>query len=414
MDLRHLASLIGKQAPALALRRLVIDSRQVGPADCFVAIPGARVNGEDFVEEAFARGASCCISAHLHPQGLLVEDTVEALQKMAQKSLEKVSVYAITGAMGKTTTKHFIATLMDGRLPVSPANYNTQISLPLAVLNELGSAKEIFLEMGMTESGNLKRLIEIAPPKIALITHLPKVIEDYIHAARFATLEELIEAKYEIFTSPKLELALVPDDLPRPKTQAEVRVFSLTDPSADYALIEDQYYEKGKHRLTLPLNFPKHHMRNFLSGIAYARALGACLEQIEQRAPLFELPPMRFEKKVAGGIEIISDAYNASPEAMLAAFDVLPKEKKKIALLGEMLMLGPYAKVGHAKVLKAAQKTFDHVICYGKAWGGAILSRDELIEKIVPLAQPGSLIYVKGSRDLGLEVVVENLMGALT
>ena len=382
MNLEDLASLIGKQAPDLPFRQLVIDSRTVRPADCFVAIPGARVNGEDFVEEAFARGASCCISTRPHPQGLLVEDTVDALQQMAKKRLEDVSIYAITGAMGKTTTKHFVKTLMQSRFPTTPANYNTQISLPLAVLNELGKAEEIFLEMGMTESGNLKRLIEIAPPKVAMITCLPKEIGDYIHAYNFTSLDQLIEAKYEIFTSPNLELALVPDDLPRPETDAEIRIFSLTDKEADYALVGEKYYEKGEDLLTFSLDFPKHHRRNFLAGIAYARALGASLEQIEKRAPLFELPPMRFEKKIAGGVEIISDAYNASPEAMIAAFEALPKEQKKIALLGAMLWLGPYTGAGHAKVLEAARKTFDHVICYGETWEVETCPREKLVGTI--------------------------------
>lgn len=413
MNLRNLARLIGKEAPDLSFRRLAIDSRAIELGDCFVAIRGARVDGEDFVAEAFARGASCCISQRPHPQGLHVTDTVAALQAMAQKKLEDVSIYAITGAMGKTTTKHFVNTLMQGRFPVTPNNDNTQISLPLTVLNQLGEAKEIFLEMGMTEPGNLARLVEIAPPKVAMVTYLPKVIEDYIHAASFSSIEELIEAKYEIFNSPRLELALVPDDLPRPKIEAEIRLFSLTDQTADYALIGDQYYEKGEHLLTLPHLFPSHHVRNFLAGIAYARALGASLEEIEARAPLFELPPMRFEKIEAGGIEIISDAYNASPEAMIAAFGALPKGKRKIALLGEMLMLGPYAPIGHAKVLAAARETFDHVICYGKAWDEGGVHRDLLVEKILQVAQPGDIVYVKGSRNLGLEVVVENLTQAL-
>lgn len=413
MNLQNLAKLIGKKAPDVPLRRLVIDSRSITAGDCFVAIRGARFDGEDFISDAFARGASCCISRNPHPRGLCVEDTVEALQAMAQKQLEGISIYAITGAMGKTTTKHFVNTLMQGRFPVTPNNYNTQISLPLAALNELGEAKEIFLEMGMTESGNLKRLVEIAPPKVAMITYLPKVIEDYIHAASFTSIEELICAKYEIFRSPKLELALVPDDLPEPRTDAEIRRFSLTNKEADYALIGDKYYEKGEHLLTLPLDFPSHHVRNFLAGIAYARALGASLEQIQERAPLFELPPMRFEKIEAGGVEVISDAYNASPEAMIAAFDALPKGKKKIALLGEMLMLGPYARVGHAKVLKAAQKSFDHVLCYGKTWEVETCPREELVEMICALAGPGDLVYVKGSRDLGLEGVVKDLVEAL-
>lgn len=422
MNLSQVADLLELKAPSIPIRRFVVDSRHIEKGDCFVALKGARTDGHDFMDAAFSKGASCCIAEKPHPRSLLVDDSLAALQRIAQKRLEKCAVYGLTGAMGKTTTKHFVQRLMPGAFPVTPANYNTRISLPLTVLNELGEASSIFLEMGMTETGDLKRLIEIAPPTVAMVTYIPSALEDYIHAAAFSSLKEVFDAKMEIFQSPKLEKALLPDDLPfpAPPIQAEIESFSLKDKGADYALIlsdRAEYFEKGKLQLSLPRPFPDHHARNFLCGIAYARALGASLEQIAERAPLFELPPMRFEKRESGGLTVISDAYNASPEAMITAFSSLPKAKRRIGVLGEMLMLGRFDQVGHHKVLQEALKYFDHLYCYGKRWTGLdgdfqlFENRDALTAALMGEVQRGDLIYVKGSRDLGLERVVDELMG---
>jgi len=494
----------------LCINNVRIDSREVEKGDLFVCLPGDRVHGHSFIEQAVKNGAIAALveedyvssSANSIPL-VRVPDTLSALQSLAKNVVEREQpeIIAITGAMGKTTTRQFLFHLLEGQKEVEEAlygtssegstissalsemaensslgianpegvealstligkarqvepesegkasfiaqssrNFNSQAGLPVTILNELQGYKLWILEMAMSEPGNLKTLVHIAPPSYALITFMPAAIEDYVHAAAFETIEDAVHAKCEIFESEKLKMAFIPDDLPDLETTvaniyADRCLFSFTDPLADFfcEIIEDNtqiteerkktsvaIYEKREKKLEVDLYFPKHHIRNFFIAIVIARALGLSWEKIEKRKGNFSLPPMRFEVIEKGGVTIISDAYNASPEAMRLAIEAMPDTGgKKLAVLGEVLMLGAHAFKGHEKALRFAEQKLDHVFCYGKNWEGLegnftlFQNKEDVVQTVLKNVRPGDVVLIKGSRGCALEEVVSGVLSKL-
>ena len=196
-----------------------VDSRLVKQGNLFFALKGAHVDGHQFLSAAAVNGAVAAVvnESYNGPDfGLLlikVPDPLIALQELAKSVLQqrKSKIVAVTGSLGKTTTKDFITTLLKSKYSVScsPGNSNSQIGLPLTILNHTDGAEDVLvLEMGMTHSGQIKQLLQIAPPDIAVMTTVALV-----HAGNFNSLEDIARAKAEVLTHPKTTLGVIPHDV---------------------------------------------------------------------------------------------------------------------------------------------------------------------------------------------------------
>lgn len=346
-----------------------IDSRRVEPGDTFIAIGG----GHEYIEDALARGA-----AHIISEG----DTLLHLQELA-RARPKPKVVAVTGSVGKTTTKEYIAAMLRQRWRVyaTPGNQNSQIGLPLSVLEAPDDAEVWVLEMAMSEPGQIRRLTEIAPPDIALIT---KVV--YKHAENFNSLEEIREAKREIFSQPGIHI----EEYPR-----EVKGWT----------------------------GPPHLAENFAAAAAVARAMGLSEEEIYAA----ELPGVsqRFSVTSRKGITVVDDTYNTCAASITGALQSLP-QGRRIGFLSEMRELGKFSDAQHDEVGHKLLEELDILYCIGEGakrweqiWRAAgkpcrhLDDAEALLAAAKEEAQPGDVLLFKGSRVYALEKIVSRLLQAL-
>ncbi len=376
----------------------VIDSRQVIPGSLFVAIPGENVDGHDFVEEAFRRGASFALIQRdmngsfrtldlravlsieafpreelTPPMCLRVENTVTALQQIARYWRRKLDlrVIGITGSVGKSTTKEMVAEVLSTRYRTlkSPGNLNNEIGLPLTILRLSSGHQRAVLEMGFYVPGEIAFLCDIALPQVGVVTNIGTV-----HAERAGSQEAIARGKSELVQAlpPAPEgVAILNFDDPwvrrmEEKTKARVFFYGL---SREANLWADNVVGLGlegiRFRLhyqgeTLHVRIPligRHSVHTALRAAAVGLAEGMnwqeILEGLHQGHTQLRLAAVRAQT----GALLLDDTYNASPESMLAALNLLDElGGRKVAVLGDMLELGPYERTGHEMVgLRAAQ-----------------------------------------------------------
>ena len=378
----------------------VIDSRQVIPGSLFVAIPGEKADGHDFIEEAFRRGASFALIQRdvngtfrtidlravlsvdslpgedlASPLCLRVENTVTALQQIARYWRRKLDlrVVGITGSVGKSTTKEMVAEVLSTRYRTlkSPGNLNNEIGLPLTILRLSSGHQRAVLEMGFYVPGEIAFLCDIALPQIGVVTNIGTV-----HAERAGSQEAIARGKAELVQAlpPAPEgVAILNFDDPwvrqmEEKTKARVFFYGL---SREANLWADNVVGLGlegiRFRLhyqdeTLHVRIPligRHSVHTALRAAAVGLVEGMnwqeILEGLHQGHTQLRLAAVRSQT----GALLLDDTYNASPESMLAALNLLDElGGRKVAVLGDMLELGPYERSGHEMVgLRAAQVT---------------------------------------------------------
>jgi len=376
----------------------VIDSRQLIPGSLFVAIPGEQVDGHDFIGEAFKRGASFALiqrdvdasfrtldlrsvtSAEslternfATPLCLRVENTVTALQQIARYWRRKLDlrVIGITGSVGKSTTKEMATEVLSTRYRTlkSPGNLNNEIGLPLTVLRLSSGHQCAVLEMGFYVPGEIAFLCDIALPQVGVVTNIGTV-----HAERAGSQEAIARGKAELVQAlPPAPggVAILNFDDPwvrkmEEKTKARVFFYGL---SPEAHLWADNVVGLGldgiRFRLhyageTLHVKIPligRHSVHTALRAAAVGLVEGMnwqeILEGLMQGHTQLRLAAVRSET----GALLLDDTYNASPESMLAALNLLDElDGRKVAVLGDMLELGPYERGGHEMVgLRAAQ-----------------------------------------------------------
>jgi UDP-N-acetylmuramoyl-tripeptide--D-alanyl-D-alanine ligase len=378
----------------------VIDSRQVIPGSLFVAVPGEKVDGHDFVEEAFRRGASFALiqrddvaggsirtldlrsvssldsfprEALTSPMCLRVENTVTALQQIARYWRRRLNlrVIGITGSVGKSTTKEMVAEVLSTRYRTlkSPGNLNNEIGLPLTILKLSSGHQRAVLEMGFYVPGEIAFLCDIALPHIGVVTNIGTV-----HAERAGSQEAIARGKAELVQAlpPAPDgVAVLNFDDPwvrqmEEKTKARVFFYGL---SREANLWADNVVGLGlegiRFRLhyqgeTLHVRIPligRHSVHTALRAAAVGLVEGVSwqeiLEGLRQGHTQLRLAAVRTQT----GALLLDDTYNASPESMLAALNLLDElDGRKVAVLGDMLELGPYERSGHEMVgLRAAQ-----------------------------------------------------------
>src|SRR5918996_77283 len=376
----------------------VVDSRQVIPGSLFVAIPGEKVDGHDFIGDAFKRGASFAliqrdvgasfrtldlrsvtsVESFVNPDltpplCLRVENTVTALQQIARYWRRKLDlrVIGITGSVGKSTTKEMATEVLSTRYRTlkSPGNLNNEIGLPLTMLRLSSGHQRAVLEMGFYIPGEIAFLCDIALPQVGVVTNIGTV-----HAERAGSQEAIARGKAELVQAlpPAPEgVAILNFDDPwvrkmEEKTKARVFFYGLSPEAhlwADHVVglgldgIRFRLHYQGEALyVRIPL-IGRHSVHTALRAAAIGLAEGMnwqeILEGLNQGHTQLRLAAVRSQT----GALLLDDTYNASPESMLAALNLLDElEGRKVAVLGDMLELGPYERGGHEMVgLRAAQ-----------------------------------------------------------
>jgi UDP-N-acetylmuramoyl-tripeptide--D-alanyl-D-alanine ligase len=399
--------------------RVTIDSRDVGPGDLFVGLPGAHVDGGRFAAQALAAGAWGVLVAPEHaaaaqcaPAGVLLadEDPLRALGDLARAWRRALGarVIGITGSTGKTTTKDLLAamTAQQRRTVATAQNLNTEIGLPLTVLGAPEGTEVLVLEMAMRGRGQIAQLTAIAEPDVGVVVNVGPV-----HLELLGSIEAIAATKAELIAGLRPgATAVVParEPLLDPHGRADVTTvtFGAGGDVDDLAGLE--------------LPFSSAHMRlDALAALAAARAIGV---QPTGRLDV-ALSAMRGQRlELPGPIVVVEDCYNANPMSMRAALDDLAvsASARRVAVLGDMLELGPDEERFHAEVGAHAQATgVDLLITVGPlaarmtdAFDGethAVADAAEAAALVPELLAPGDTVLVKASRGVGLELVGRSL-----
>lgn len=435
-----------EQIPA---RGVSINSRTASSDDVFVAIKGDKFDGHDFLPAAAEAG---CIAAVVSqgqeiPADYLkkfragvvgVADTREALMDLAAyyRSVIPATVVAVTGSNGKTTVKRMIDHILRTRLTGSPSpkSFNNEIGVPLTLLDASGGDDYIVCEVGTSAPGEIAKLTRIIKPDIAVITniapaHLEKFVSlEHIAAEKAALLGWLGERDTAVVwaDSPELDRALksYPMRMIRfgQSADAQLRLTGYESASG-----RQRFQINDRHWASMPLP-GKHNAVNALAAIAVCARFGFSQEDAVAALGDFAGVEMRLEQIDLGGIGIINDAYNANPASCRAAIDVLADcdGQRRIFVVGDMLELGPRSEELHAELGRdVASKPIDMVIGIGA--GGRIVAENvdrhsqgketlvfdstaEAGREIGQLLRDGDVVLLKGSRAMGLEKIIEELM----
>ncbi|GAC1655158.1 MAG: UDP-N-acetylmuramoyl-tripeptide--D-alanyl-D-alanine ligase [Candidatus Dormibacteraceae bacterium] len=403
---------------------VVTDSREAQPGSLFFALRGTAMDGHDFIPDAIGRGATGVVVekpvAAAGAEMILVPDAWAALYDLAGSVLTAVHpvVVGVTGSNGKTSTKEMLAAALAPRFGVlaTAGNLNTETGVPLTILRlEAGRHDALVLEMGMQGPGEIARLAELARPAVGVVTGIGTV-----HIEYFESVEGIARAKAELVQAlPADGLAVLNHDDPftpllRELSAAPVRTFGLE--GGDYRGLD---YHDGRFTVrgvAVELGLRgRHQARNALAALAAADHLGVPLAEAAAAIRDVRLLEHRYQAiATAAGYEVIDDAYNASPESMLAAFDTLadqPVVGRRLGVLGEMRELGPLAANAHREVGGRARAVFD-AVCVIDTGNGRLLAeaagaelvadRDAAADWVRSHAQPGDVVLVKASHGVGL------------
>ena len=442
LTLRNIAqwakgTLVGEDRPIIDW---AIDSRKVNKGDLFVAIRGARADGHDFIPEITAAGAAACVVSQPIDSALpyvLVEDTVKALGDIARKwtALCDIPVIAVTGSVGKTTTKSLMAAIMaqHHHTLATPGNFNSEIGLPLSLLKLNATHQSVVLEMGAGRRGDIAYLCDVAQPNIAVITRAAAV-----HVATFGSIDDVAKTKGEIYEGLRSQgVAIINADDPfasywkglvKDKTVITVGLENKADVFAsqiqDLGLMGSDFvlHLPNGESLAIHMPFPgRHNVQNALAAAAAAYAAEVPIQTIKQGIERAENVGGRLQVKTVCGYQIIDDSYNANPTSLRAAIDVLSAlTGEKILVTGDMLELGPTEKEDHFNVgCYAKEKGVRSLFGYGllsqetvRGFGeGAThyASHDALAAALRAMLTQQSVVLVKGSRGMKMEKVIEAL-----
>jgi UDP-N-acetylmuramoyl-tripeptide--D-alanyl-D-alanine ligase len=418
--------------------RVVVDSREVRPGDLFAGLRGAHEDGGRFAPAALEAGAWGALVGREHAAELAARDgdawvlaspdPLRSLQLLARAWRRELGcpTVGITGSTGKTSVKDIARALLPMRVHASRENFNTEIGLPLAILEAPAETEALVLEMAMRGTGQIAELSEIAEPGVAAITNVGPV-----HLELLGTLEAIVEAKAEILAALGPEgRAVIPADAEAlaPHLQDELATITF-GPGGDVFAIGSEVggretdamiaTPQGEQRFRFPFA-EAHNLTNATCAIAIGLALDAPLAEMARRAPQITFSRLRGELiELPGGIVLVNDCYNANPMSMRAALDhlaSLSSAGRRVAVLGEMKELGPDADKYHREVGAHARS-----LGIGPIVGVGELAREYApdswapsAEDAVPLAdrmlEPRDAILIKGSRSVGLELVTDELV----
>ena len=430
--------------PAAPVLGVVADSRDAHPGALFVAISGERVDGHDFAAAAVGAGAVAVLGARaLAVPTIVVDDPVTALGRLATHTLARLpemTVVAITGSSGKTSTKDLIAQVVDPPVVSPMGSYNTEVGLPLTVLRVDESTRVLVLEMGMRGLGHIRTLCRIARPDISVVTNVGTA-----HLELLGTRENIALAKGEIVEELDPEgIAILNADDPRVaamarRTRGRVVTYgtgSDADIRAEGVVLDEQArpgftlsHGSRSAWVSLPMH-GVHMVSNALAAAAVGLVTGVDLHDVTRRLAQ-AVPRSRWRMEVSersDGTVIVNDAYNANPESMRAGLEALAAMaggRTTWAVLGEMKEIGPQSGSEHEAIGAYAQRLgIARIIAVGagaeaiaigaRAAGHteaiAVDSVDEALAELAAGVRPGDVVLVKASRSVGLEAVAARLL----
>ena len=437
----------------------VIDSRLASPGSLFVAIKGESTDGHDHLAEAFELGATLAlidrdvdpdfqvvdltnVEAVDPPLSLRVENTVEALQAVAKFWREQLDlrVIGITGSVGKSTTKELVAEVLQQRYRThkNEGNLNNEIGLPLSLLKITSEDERAVLEMGFYVPGEIALLGEIAKPQVGVVTNISEV-----HLERAGTMEAIAKGKGELIESlpaaPEgVAILNIDDPVVRgmaERTNARVFYYGLSEEADLWASdieglgLEGVRFVFHHASETFSVRVPllgRHSVHTALRAAAVGLIEGLSWPQI--LSGLTETPTQLRLVAVdgPGGSLILDDTYNAAPESMLAALNLLEElDGRRIAVLGDMLELGEFEERGHRIVGARAAEVARHLVTVGERarWIGeealraglpeAVLTTlensDQAVEFLRGEVGSGDVVLIKGSRAIRMDTIVSEL-----
>ncbi len=452
-------------AAAQVITDAAIDSRLVIPGGLFVAIPGERSDGHDFVGEAFSRGAAVALisrevaacpklldlrSGQLPdpdvvpavPLCLQVEDTVEALQQIARHWRAQIParVIGITGSVGKSTTKELAAEVLERRYRTAknPGNLNNEIGLPLSMLRLTGAHQRAVLEMGFYVPGEIALLCEIARPQVGVVTNVSNV-----HLERAGSLEAIVAGKGELIESlppAPAGVAILNYDEPlvrgmAERTDAAIFYYGLSS-QADLWASDVQGLGLEGVRFVLHYRGERMHVRVPLLGrhsvhTALRAAAVGLVEDLSWQEIITGLQGSQTQLRLVavqgpGGALLLDDTYNSAPASAIAALNLLEElDGRRIAVLGDMLELGDFEERGHRMVGARAAEVADELITVGwrARWiadearragmqAATVVEIEDTPAAIRFLAGKigdGDVVLVKGSRGMRMDEIVASL-----
>lgn len=420
---------------------VAIDTRKIEKGCLFICIKGERFDAHQFIDEAFEKGAAAVMISQdikISKPYVKVDDTAKELLRLAgyYRSKFDIPVVALTGSVGKTTTKEFTHLVVNSEYNSikTEGNLNNEIGLPQMLFKIDAATEAAVIEMGMNHFGEIHRLSSAAKPTIGIITNI-----GISHIENLGSREGILKAKLEILDGLKKGAPLLlnkDNDLLSTVKNGDYKIyFYAVDNDADFKAcdIEERlnftsftvkYFGK-EQRITIPA-IGLHNVYNALAAFAVGILLDIDAEKAA--AALKEYAPSGMRQKVVdvNGIISIEDCYNASPDSMKAGLSTLAeiKANKKIAVLSDMLELGEYSDKAHFDVGKmAADYKIDYVLCTGNdakyiidgaeknGIKNAFLfdSKAELTDKLYEITNKGDAVLFKASRGMKLEDVISEI-----
>ena len=434
----------------LVITGISTDTRHITPGQLFVPLVGERFNGHNFIVSAKERGAVATLSS-IPDSGELptihVTDTLQALAGITTgyRSTLTANFIAITGSVGKTTTKEMLASMLETRFRTakSAGNYNNNIGLPLTILDIGDDCQVAVVELGMNHFGEMTQLTSMARPNTVLITNIGTM-----HIENLGSREGILQAKLEILKGLADDgVAIFNGDEPllwnlKDTIGCKTIYFGYHNEAADVRASDPIKTDDGirftvtgfgsSFQVQLPVA-GEHNMHNAVGAITAALLYGIAPEDIQAALLSFQNTGMRQKTYQKNGFTIIEDCYNAGPESMEAALNVLGDMRskgRKIAVLGDMLELGNRSSAEHYRIGRIAVGKTDMIYTYGdkaeRILSGAITggmsmkkvahadSIDALVAILLKKAAPGDTLLFKGSRGMKMERALEQFLAGTT
>ncbi|WFD09155.1 UDP-N-acetylmuramoyl-tripeptide--D-alanyl-D-alanine ligase [Tepidibacter hydrothermalis] len=431
------------------IKSISINSKSVDEEGLFIPLIGEKFDAHDFVNDAYKNGCKTFLKDKNHDFNfnsediniIEVEDTTKALGDIARLYKEKflINYVAVTGSTGKTTTKDMIYSVLSSEYNTlkTEGNFNNHIGLPLTIFKLKDEHQCAILEMGMSSFGEIEYLSNIVNHKIAVISNI-----GLSHIENLGSQEGILKAKLEItknFTKDNTLIINADDEhlktLKNKELNYKLKTFGF-EKDNDLYCVEYKMNETGidfecivhnqKEEFFIPAR-GKHNIYNAMAAILTGIELGLNINQIKKGLLNFRNGKMRLDILKTDTFEIINDAYNASPDSMKAALDILGeyKQNRKISILGDMLEMGEYAESGHELVGEYAVGNSDLIITVGKdskhIGNGAMKkgfdqkntihfnSNEQVIDYLKNILEKDDVVLIKGSRGMRMEEIVNFL-----
>lgn len=435
-------------AEPVSIQAVVTDSRKVVPNCVFVCFPGERVDGHDFAAGAYRNGAAYIIANHPvegvpADRTVVVPDSARAMIRMASnyRMLFSPQIVGVTGSVGKTTTKEFCYAVLSafGNTMKTEGNQNNDIGVPNTLFRLENTTEYAVVEMGMDHAGEIERLTRCARPSAGIITMI-----GVSHLENLGTRENILKAKMEICAGlpDGAPLVLNADNDLLPTAQIPTRLRSVwfgiekeadvraqnvqTEAQGTTFTIVDRTH--GSFQAQIP-TVGLHTVYDALAAYTAATRLGLDPAACAQALSRYQTTGMRQNIVEKGGVTVIEDCYNASPDSMKAAISVLKElpNPRKIALLGDMLELGEASEEGHRQTgVWVAQAGIDVLIAYGPRSAAMAQAAQEqgvttvhcqnaqeVLQCLQQFVQPGDALLAKASHAMKLEDLLQDYYAGL-